>query len=165
MKRITTLFFVIILATVSRAQDFNGWEFLYWKSGKDSVEKVLIDHKNQLSAANALDARFKFQGMNTWLFYDTQNKLIKVMQRNTFSVNQQKEAEDFFVSFRDLLIKKYGKPAQNKRNKKDNLVTMTWTLKFTTIALEYDYRYKVIDEFGAGSYWVNVEFEPAEIRQ
>ena len=162
MKTIITLFSLFIMTTAGRAQDFNGWEFLYWKSGKDSVEKVLVENKSKLSEPNALDAQFKFQGMNTWLFYDAQNKLIKVLQRNTFSVNQPKEAEDFFVTFKALLIKKYGKPSHYKRDKKDRLVTMTWKLKFTAIALEYDYRYKVIDEFGAGSYWVTVEFEPAK---
>jgi len=162
MKTIMTLFSLMILTTASRAQDFNGWEFLFWKSNKDSVEKVLVENKSKLSDANALDAQFKFQGMNTWLFYDAQNKLIKVLQRNTFSVIHHKEAEDFYVSFKDLLIKKYGKPNKYKRDKKDSLVTMTWKLKFTSIALEYDYKYKIIDEFGAGSYWIDVVFEPAK---
>ena len=162
MKAFITLLFLISLMAASSAQEINGMEFLFWKMNKDSVEKVLIENKNNLSEATALDANFCYQGMNTWLYYNIENKLIKVHQRKTFSIIQNKEAEVFYDTIQANLIKNYGAPNQYKVAKKDSLITMTWELKYTKIILEYDYKYKIIDEFGADSYWVDVLFEPVK---
>lgn len=162
MKTLSTFFLFISLTVQCLSQDVNGWEFLNWKMNKDSVEKTLIANKNLLSPPDALDANFNYQNMNVWLVYDSLNRLIKVHQRKTFSVNKAKEAENFYTDFKSLLIKKYGKPEQFKKDKKHCVVSMTWHLKFTKIAFEYDYKYKVIDEFGADSYWIDVTFEPVK---
>lgn len=162
MKTLITLFLLISLAGSSRAQEINGWEFLFWNTNKDSVENVLAENKGKLSTPNGLDANFKYQEMNTWLIYNTQNKLIKVHQCETFSVIQDEEAEAFYKAVKFKLTKQYGKPDQYKRDKKDSLITMSWDLLYTKITFEYDYKYKVIDEFGAGSYRIDVVFESAK---
>jgi hypothetical protein len=162
MKTIILLLSIISLTFPIKAQETNGWEFLFWKMNKDSVEKVLIENKSKMSDATALDAQFNYQGMNTWLYYDSQKKLNQVHQRETFSVIQNKEAADFFYGLKASFISKYGEPDEYNEDKKDSVVTMTWDLKYTKITLEYDYRYKIIDEFGAGSYWVDVIFVPAK---
>jgi hypothetical protein len=129
---------------------------------KDSVEKVLKEKNNLLSEAWALDADFNYQGMNTWLSYDTQNRLKQVHQRKTFPVINQKEAAAFYTTVKSDLMGKYGKPDKKNENKKDSVVTMSWKLKNTSIAFEYNYKYKIIDEFGAGSYWIDIIFEPVK---
>lgn len=159
MKNIISAFLFITLAGNCMAQDTNGWEFLSWNMSKDSVQILLDANKSKLGAPNALDADFKYQEMNTWLIYDPQNRLIKVHQRNTFSVIQAEEAEVFYNEFKTVLTKKYGKPDHYNNDKKDCVITMSWALHHTKITFEYDYKYKVIDEFGAGSYWIDVVFE------
>ncbi|MEI6853216.1 MAG: hypothetical protein WCL06_10250 [Bacteroidota bacterium] len=162
MKNLLLLSALMTMSLFGHTQQTKGWEFLQWNTSKDSVEKVLKEKNNLLSEPWALDANFNFQGMNTWLIYNTQNKLIQVHQRKTFSVINQKEAAEFYKTKKTELITKYGKPQTVSENKKDSVVNLLWKLKYTRITLEYDYRYKIIDEFGAGSYWVDIVFEPAK---
>jgi hypothetical protein len=164
MKKLSTFVLSLLITCACAAQDLNGWEFLPWKTGKDSVERILSANKGKLENANALDAYFRYQGMNTWLVYDASNALVQVRQRATFSVIQDKEAKAFFTSFKDMLVKKYGKPKQRKNDAKNKVITMHWELTYTAIDLEYDHKYKVIDEFGAGSYWIEVVFECRQVK-
>jgi len=160
MKSIIVVFFILYLTNLGLAQETNGWEFIPWGVEKDSVEKIIAANKNILSDANALDADFSYNGMNTWLIYNSKNKLSEVKQRKTFSVIQQTEAADFYKKLKSYLVKKYGKPSAYRKNKKDNVIYATWNLQYTNIFMEFDYRYKVIDELGAGSYWINISFVP-----
>ena len=139
-------------------RESNGWEFLSWKLDKHKVSKILDENKGLLSEASTLDADFKYQDMNTWLVYNKANKLIEVNQRKEFSVINHAEAETFYQKFKTQLIASYGEPDSLADNKADSTIHLTWKLKYTNIFLEYDYRYKIIDEFGAGSYWVDVIF-------
>lgn len=162
IKKISTLLILIFVIATSYSQqkkDFNGWEFLNWKMSKDNVEKVLIENKNNLSSPTALDANFKYKEMNTWLFYNSSNQLAKVHQRKVFSVNQSNESEKFYTLIKTEFINDYGNPSKNEINKKDSLIIMLWELKYTKIVFEYNYKYKIIDEFGADSYWVDILFE------
>ncbi|MCD4792251.1 MAG: hypothetical protein K8R54_03390 [Bacteroidales bacterium] len=172
MKKINTIFLLVITVSFSaggikiQAQDlinFNGWEFLSWKTDKENVEKILNEKKSEFAKTTALDACFKYQGMNTWLYYDNNNQLNKILQRNTFSIIEDKEAKNFFEEIKTKFIKAYGKPNHQKINKQDSVTTLIWQLKHTKIVLEYDYMYKIIDEFGAGSYWVEVNISPGKV--
>jgi len=162
MKRILTLLtFLCVISGSVLAQNFrehDGWEFLNWKSSKSKVDKILEQNKDKITEATALDADFKYQDMNTWLVYNKANKLIEVNQRKEFSVIYHDEAEAFYQKFKKQLISSYGEPDSLADNKADSTIHLTWRLKYTNIFLEYDYRYKIIDEFGAGSYWVDVIF-------
>ena len=171
MKKINTIFLLVITVSFSaggikiQAQDlinFNGWEFLSWKTDKENVEKILNEKKSEFAKTTALDACFKYQGMNTWLYYDNNNQLNKILQRNTFSIIEDKEAKNFFEEIKTKFIKAYGKPNHQKINKQDSVTTLIWQLKHTKIVLEYDYMYKIIDELGSGSYWVEVNISPGK---
>jgi hypothetical protein len=166
MKKIILTLIISILfgMGVLQAQplkDNNGWWFLEWKMSKNKVEELLIENKKQLSQGTALDADFMFQGLNTWLIYNKSNQLIEVDQRMTFSVNEADECKAFYKKVREELERDYGKPDHENQNIIDSVITLKWDLAYTSIQLEYDYKYKIIDEFGAGSYWVKVTFQPA----
>jgi hypothetical protein len=164
MKKILPIIFVLAVTVSTQAQplkDNNGWWFLEWKMSKNKVEELLIENKKNLSQGTALDADFMFQGLNTWLIYNKSNQLIQVDQRMTFSVNEADECKAFYEKVKADLVRDYGKPNHEKRNIIDSVITLKWDLAYTLIQLEYDYKYKIIDEFGAGSYWVKVTFQPA----
>lgn len=171
MKKISTIFLLVIIASFFvggikiQAQDlinFNGWEFLSWKTDKENVEKILKEKKIELAKTAELYTWFKYQGMNTWLYYDNNNQLNKILQRNTFSIIEYNKANKFFEKTTARLTKTYGKPNHTKINKQDSVKTFIWELKYTRIELEYDYMYKIIDELGAGSYWVEVNISPGK---
>ena len=154
------MFAIIISSNAQQFKDHNGWEFFDWGINKASIDKILTADNNKFSDATALDADFNYEGMNTWLYYNTQNELIKVHQRKTFSVIHDKEAGIFYDAFLAELKNNYGEPSHSGTNTKDSVITLSWDLKYTKIALEYNYKYKIIDEFGADAYWIDVIFEP-----
>jgi hypothetical protein len=162
MKRIFLLLFsMIVIACYSQqAAGYNGWEFLHWRITEDSVNMIVEQHKAEFADANALDALFKYHDLNTWFEYNDNHQLIKVRQRTEFSVNRDEEVKQLFIATRDRLINTYGKPLKKEADRKECVVNLYWELKYTRISLNYDYKYKIIDEFGAGSYWVAVVFEP-----
>jgi hypothetical protein len=162
MKPIILLLALISLTAICSAQEVNGWEFLSWKMSKDIVEKILIENKSKLSDATALDADFKSQQMNTWLYYDKYNQLIKVHQRRAFSVIENREVEAFYDTVKTRMMTKFGEPTHSEIDKKDSVINLSWNFKLTKISLEYNYKYKIIDEFGADSYWLDILFEPAK---
>ncbi|MEA1874919.1 MAG: hypothetical protein U9N51_10915 [Bacteroidota bacterium] len=169
MKKINIIFLLII--TISffaggiklQAQDFidfNGWEFLSWKTDKKNVEKILIDKNIELAKTQESYTWFKYQEMDTWLYYDNNNQLNKIQQRNRFSIVEYEKSKLFFEKTKAKFIKTYGKPNHQEINKQDSVTTLIWQLKQTKIVLEYDYMYKIIDELGAGSYWIEVNISP-----
>ncbi len=141
-------------------KNYDGWEFLPWKAKKFQVEQKIKDQGNKIEKGIALDADFIFNKMNTWLEYNQNDELIKITQRETFSVIQDKKAALFFDTCKKELIEKYGKPTHTESNKKESIIHMDWELTYTSIQLTYDYKYKIIDEFGAGSYWVEIIYKP-----
>jgi len=161
MKKLLIFSAILLFTNIGliHPQAYNGWAFLPWNIKKDSVESLIKANKSKLSAPNALDADFKYQEMNTWLYFDSLNLLNKVHQRITFSVIQKDEAAAFYKMYKSYLIKTYGKPDHVDNNKKKKNKFMYWKLFQTRIVLNYDYKYKIIDEFGGGSYWVDVVFE------
>ncbi len=165
IKVFTSLIIVFVLFGCShivaqKPKNFNGWEFLQWKLRKDSVIKILNVYKSKFESPNALDADFKYEGMNTWLEYDNNNQLNKVHQRHDFAVIYLKDAKTFYKKTRARLIKTYGRPGHKEFNRKGCVETLIWELKYTRVVCEFNYQYKIIDEFGAGSYWVDVVFSP-----
>jgi hypothetical protein len=138
--------------------NLNGWEFLEW--GTDSAQVNKIVKKKKLRYGNALDADFRYnENLNTWLDYDSLKRLNKIMQRITFSIHEQKQAHDVYEKIRTRMLNEYGIPRIEKRDTTECNTTIYWDLKYTSIYVEYDYKYKIIDELGAGSYWVEIVFE------
>jgi len=142
-----------------KPKNFNGWEFLPWKLTRDSVAKILEPLKGRFENTNALDADFKYEEMNTWLGYDSSQRLVKVHLRKEFSVIYQKDAKAFFKKTKRRLIETYGRPGYRLYKKKDCVKTLIWELKYSRIVCTFDFKYKIIDEFGAGAYWVDLVFK------
>jgi len=154
-----------LLAQVQKPNEFNGWEFLEWKSGKSTVEKLLIQKGIEIKdtysdAAYDKITRFEYDGMNTWLYFDSLYQLSKVEQYAEFSVIQDKKANVFFGEVKKSLVQKYGEPNTETNDTTRKFITMNWYLKFSNVILTYDYKYKIIDEFGCCSYKVDIKTSP-----
>jgi len=165
--------FVFILIFVIHGQflfsqvqkDFNGWEFLEWNSKKRDVEKTLKDKNIEIQetyseAAYDKITRFHYNDFNTWLYFDSLNQLDSVEQYKEFSVIQDEEANSFYEMTEKYLVQKFGKPDLQTNNTTAKLITLKWNLKFTKVQLTYDYKYKIIDEFGCCSYKVDILYKP-----
>ncbi|HYG52215.1 MAG TPA: hypothetical protein VD905_14995 [Flavobacteriales bacterium] len=140
---------------------FNGWEFLEWGTDRAQVQKIINGKK--LRYPNALDAAFRYnENLNTWLDYDSLKRLNRVKQRITFGIHEQKQAGEAYEKIRARMFSDYGIPRMEMRDTTENNTHTYWNLNHTKIHLEYDYQYKIIDEFGAGSYWVEIVFEKAD---
>lgn len=144
--------------------NYNGWDFLSWELDKKQVEEMLEEKKNEFVRPDGLDANFKYQELNTWLYYDNNNQLNKIRQSNTFSVVNYKNSKMFFYKTLARLTETYGEASNQTINKKDSVQTYIWELKHTRIELEYNYMYKIIDELGAGSYWVEINISPNKLK-
>jgi len=160
MRKLFLFYSIGMLITLSAfsQQEPEGWEFLKWKINRAEAEKE-AGKISEIKRGSMLDANFDYNGMSTWLEFNNNDELIKARQRKTFSVIQSKEAEEFFRSRMEYMISKYGKPSEKDHNRKDDVIIVKWEFPNTVITLEYDYKYKVIDEFGAGSYWVEIVYE------
>lgn len=137
---------------------FNGWEFLPWETDSAQVQVMVERNRKKLQGPDGLDADFKYQDLNTRLVY-RDHKLYKVRQKEEFSVTRNKEAQALYEKTRDRMMKQYGNPQTEAHDTIQQIVQLQWDLEYTRIDFEYDYKYKIIDELGAGSYWVEIVFE------
>jgi len=142
-----------LIAQNQETKDFNGWEFLEWKSDKKAVEKQLIDKGIKIQETFSDPAydkiiRFQYNDLKTRLDFDSLNQLSGIKQYKEFSVNQDKEAITCFNTVTKALMAKYGKPSVQGNDTVGKITHLIWDLKFTEVLLAYDYGYKVIDEFG-----------------
>ncbi|PKP22179.1 MAG: hypothetical protein CVU05_04985 [Bacteroidetes bacterium HGW-Bacteroidetes-21] len=147
--------------------DFNGWEFMAWKSSKTSVEDSLKAKKIEVKddfddPAYTKITRFTYNDMNTLLYFDSLNQLSKVQQIKDFSVIYLDEANAFFDRVKQNLLQEYGVPHVETHDTSAKIITMTWNLHYTNFQLIYDYKYKIIDEFGCCSYKVTINASPVE---
>ncbi len=165
-----SLLFFVCYTNPLKAQDnklieFNGWEFLKWKIKLDKAETILSEINNDSLdissySENGYRTAFKFQGLRTYLYYDSLKRLIKVEQHKDFSVVEKEKADVFYMKTEEMLVNKYGKPDKKTNNKTKEIITLTWNLKYTKVLLTYDYKYKIIDEFGCCSYQIDLVFSP-----
>ncbi len=157
--RLTVFIFSLLAASYAYSQtNPEGWEFLTWKMKKDEVEKE-ISKQDSIERGSMLDARFDYNGMSAWLEYNESDELVKVNQRETFAVIYDEEAKKFYEERMVYMTGKYGEPTKKIHDRKNDNIVVTWEFPHTLITLEYDYKYKVIDELGAGSYWVDILYE------
>ena len=146
-------------------KDFNGWEFIEWNSKKKDVEKTVKEKNIEIQETYSemtydKITRFHYNDLYTWLYFNSLNQLDSVEQYKEFSVIQDKEASDFYDKTNKLLVHKFGKPDLQSNDTTIKLITLKWNLKFTKVQLNYDYKYKIIDEFGCCSYKVEIRYNP-----
>lgn len=159
MRLIAIFILCLITMPYLRSQtSVDGWEFLTWKMKEDEVEKE-ISKQTGIERGSMLDASFDFNGMSAWLGYNENKELVNVTQKETFSIIDDKEAEIFYNERMVYMTGEYGNPVYKKHDRKNDNIIVKWEFAHTLITLEYDYKYKVIDEFGAGSYWVEILYE------
>ena len=156
-----------LIAQNQNPKNYNGWEFIEWQSDKNSTEKLLtkkgIEIQNTYSdAAYNKITRFQYEDMQTWLYFDSLNKLSYVDRQKDFSVIQHNEADVFYEKAKKSLIQKYGEPSSVAEDTAKEVITLIWNLSYTEVILTYDYKYKIIDEFGAGAYKVDIHISPVE---
>lgn len=156
MKKNVSIFLFLMLVLMVRGQKQNGWEFLAWGTDSLKIQEVLISKK--LVDNESTDPRFEYQDMYVWPSYKNHH-LNKVQQWKSFGVNQKDEAQQEYEKICARLVKTYGPVTTEKKDTTKEVITLDWDLKYTRIHLEYDYKYKIIDELGAGSYWVDIVFE------
>ncbi|HLP11969.1 MAG TPA: hypothetical protein VK177_08570 [Flavobacteriales bacterium] len=158
------LLFLIAISNVhaQTKAGYNCWEFLEWGTDSATVSSLVKKKGREIRYPNALNARFRYQDLNTWLDYDSTKKLQTVKQRIAFSAHEQKQANETYEKIRTRMLTDYGRPRIEMRDTLECNTHIYWDLKHTKIHLEYDYQYKIIDEFGAGSYWVEIIFEKAD---
>jgi hypothetical protein len=147
--------------------NFNGWEFLNWNCNKMDAENILnkkgIEFRNMESYDSTRTiTRFDFEELDTWLYFDTLNQLFDVKQSHEFSVIYDKESKVFFEKVKKSLLQKYGKASEKKDDKEKEIITMFWKLNFTIIHLTFDYKYKIIDEFGCCAYKIDIDICPVK---
>ena len=146
----------VILLFVQQVQaqkqaGFKGWEFLKWGTDSLKVQEQLIS--KGLIDNEARDGLFEYQDMQVWPSYKN-HCLNKVQQWKSFGLTQKNAARQEYEKIHQLLVKKYGPATQESNDTTKEVITLDWNLKYMYIHLEYDYRYKIIDELGAGSYWM-----------
>ena len=155
--------FYLLNAQNVKSTNFNGWEFLTWHTSIEKVEAKLSKMKRltvNYYKDNGYSTYFKYNDMFTYLFYDSLKQLSKVTQHLDFGVNKIKQADAFFLKTEKHLIDKFGLPSERFDDKESEFILLVWKLKYTTINLSYNYKYKVIDEFGCCSYTVNIVYTP-----
>ena len=130
---IATLLINTGMITAQKYYELNGWEFLQWKMKKEAVEKKIDENEKLVTKGTALDANFKYGGLNTWLEYDEKGELVRVYQKETFSVIEYKESKECYESCMKEMIEKYGHPAEIINNTEDSLIKIKWALKNTKI--------------------------------
>ncbi len=172
MKKYLILFVLVLtgqflIAQIQKQKDFNGWEFLEWQTNKNTAEKLLstkgIEIQNTYSdAAYDKIIRFQYEDMQTWLYFDSLYKLSYIDQLKDFSVVNLKDADTFYKKTKIALIQKYGEPYSETNDTTNNIVHLSWLLSYCEIAFTYDYKYKIIDEFGCCSYKVDIHITPVE---
>jgi hypothetical protein len=155
--------FLPLYAQDKKLTDFNGWEFLKWKISISEAEKILLEKNDKnmyvlLFKDTGYRTAFKYQDLYTYLYYDSLNQLSKVEQHMDFSVVEKEEADVYYKKTEEILVNKYGKPKKKTNDKTKEIITLIWNLKYTNITFTYDYKYKIIDEFGCCSYQVNIQF-------
>lgn len=159
LRLIVILIFSLLATPYAYSQaNPEGWEFLTWKMKKADVEKE-IAKQDSIGRGSMLDASFDYNGMSAWLEFNDSGELVKVTQRETFCVIHDEEAKKFYEERMVYMTGKYGKPTKKIHDRKNDNIHVAWEFPHTLITLEYDYKYKVIDELGAGSYWVDILYE------
>lgn len=152
-------------AQVPDLVNFDGWEIFSWKQKKADTENILkkigikFRHQESYDSTRTI-VRFDFEELDTWLYFDTLDQLFEVKQSRDFSVIYDKESKAFFEKIKKSFLQKYGKPKEEKNNREKEIITMSWKLKYTDILLKFDYKYKIIDEFGCCAYQINVDISP-----
>ena len=146
-------------------KDFSGWEFLKWKTNKNDADKIVkekgIEIRNEYSdPAYENITRFDYEEMNTTLYFDSLKQFYTVKQHKDFDVIQDKQAEVFFEKTKKMLLQKFGKADQEKDDKEKKILTLIWNLKYSSVFLVYDYKYKIVDELGCCSYTVDINTSP-----
>ncbi len=163
IKKIIVILFIFmgLCKTNMNAQnedfvDYPGLEFLEWNLLKSDVEK-LLDRRGQEIEQNVSDdvTMFHNQGMTTFLYYQY-NRLNKIKQYRGFHLLENKLAEIFFIEVKKTLIMRYGAPVHKWDDKKTGVIRLIWILDNSQILIYYDYKKKVVDELGAGSYSVDI---------
>jgi hypothetical protein len=172
MKKVYLFIFISLFIYIpeSHSQEnnltnFNGWEFLNWNCKKTDAENILnrkgIEFRNMESYDSTRTiTRFDFEELDTWLYFDTLNQLFDVKQSHDFSVIYDKESKVFFEKVKKSLLQKYGKANAEENDKKKEIITMAWKLNSTIIHLTFDYKYKIIDEFGCCAYQIDIDIYP-----
>jgi hypothetical protein len=172
MKKVYLIIFISLFIYIpeSHSQEhiltnFNGWEFLNWKCKKTDTENILNKKGIEFRKMESYDStrtitRFDFEELDTWLYFDTLNQLFDVKQSRYFSVIYDKESKAFFDKVKKSLLQKYGKANEEKDDKEKEIITMIWKLNFTIIHLTFDYKYKIIDEFGCCAYQIDIDICP-----
>jgi len=158
--RVKEIVFLFLLYLPGWLYAQNNWESLCWGMSRQEVESQLKGD-TLVKSAYPLDTRFSYRGFNVWLTYDSLGQLCSVKQRQTFSVIDREKAGVAFKKTKKEMTEKYGKPVSSRHYRMDCRWVIHWTAPGTEIEMEYDYKYKVIDEFGAGSYWIEIMFLPA----
>jgi len=150
----------IVNAQNQNIMEYDGWEFLEWRMLKEDVEKIL-DKKglSNESETHKDFTKFQYQNMETYLYYQY-GRLNKIKQDKQFHLIEDKEAHLFFKKIKDLFTNKYGQPNHQQDDKQGGIIRLIWILKNTQIILYFDYKKKVIDELGMGSYSVKVVINP-----
>jgi hypothetical protein len=154
-----------IYSQEQKLRDFDGWEFLKWKTNKNAADKIVkekgIEIRNEYSdPAYENISRFEYEEMNTILYFDSLKQFYAVKQHKDFSVVQDEQAKVFFEKIKKMLLQKFGKVDQEKHDKGKKVITLIWNLKYTNVSLVYDYKYKIVDELGCCSYTVDIDTSP-----
>ncbi len=148
-----------------KLRNFNGWDIFEWKFDQNMTNKILTQKGIEYTyyeSSDEIPARtsFHYKEMETWIYYDSLKQLSFIKQRTDFNVIHNKEAKEFFEKLKKEYIQKYGKPDNDTDDKEKEQVTVIRNLKYTNLCIVYDYKYKIIDELGCGSYSVDIQIYP-----
>jgi len=160
---VLTLCYQCINAQEQNQSNYNGWEFLSWKCKKTEAENILnkkgIEYSNEESYDSTRTIiKFEYDELDTRLYFDTLSQLNDIKQQQEFSVIYDKESKIFFEKVKKSLLLKYGKAKEEKNDKEKEVITILWKLKYAVINLTFDYKYKIIDEFGCCAYKIEINF-------
>ncbi len=140
-------------------KDFNGWEMVSWGTFREGIKQILIRQNIDFDDRFEI-LRFSFQEMQTVLKFNELSQMKAVHQSTDFHLVRLEESKAFYEKLKKDLIHKYDQPQYVHDDKDGEVTTLHWYLLHTHIKLVYDYKYKVIDELGAGAYRIDLYFDP-----
>lgn len=167
MKRvklsIAIVFVVLNFGSSFGQKDLMGWEFLFWNDDFEEIKTELVKHKTTFTYDTSgcyNYVKFKWNDFRTYVMLGPWKKMKRVEQRITFNYGEQKEAKDYYQKVVVKMNDKFGKYDHKWEDKDHDRLRLFWLLEYTQITLLFDYEKKLVDEFGAGSYWIEITYTP-----
>lgn len=143
--------------------DQNGWQFLEWGTHITEVQTLLAENGYTWTLKDKrIDLKKEKKQLESSLWFNESEDLIRVTGVRKFSLLEKKDADAYFQQLREDFDERFSPAVHEDDNTDRELFTLEWDMGKTYIVCRYDYKEKIIDEFGMDSYRIDVIFAPSK---